>query len=46
MNKYDEIIIFILLKICRILSKSSSYENTDTLIFCIQQKIDELKEGK
>lgn len=39
MNKYDKIIIFIFLKICRIMSKHSSDENMDTKIYAIEQMI-------
>ena len=43
MNKYDKLIIFILLKICRIISNYSSDKNMDTKIYTIEQKI---KEGE
>lgn len=39
-NKYDRIIIFILLKICRLLSKYSSFENISTQIYCIEKEFD------
>lgn len=40
-NKYDKLIIKILLKICRILSGNSSVENIDTMIFTIEQELKE-----
>ena len=45
MNRFDEIIIFILLKICRILSKSSNVENIDTIIYTIEDKFKDKKIG-
>ena len=39
MNKYDNLIIFILLKICRILANYSSFKNADTVIYTIEQKL-------
>ncbi len=44
MNKYDKIIIFILLKICKIFSNYSENENVSTTIFLIEEE--ELKEEK
>ena len=41
MNKYDNLIIFILLKICKILSKYSSNEKISTEIYCIEQMMKE-----
>ena len=40
MNRYDRIIIFILLKICRMLSKDSNFENMSTQIYCIEKEFD------
>lgn len=45
MSKYEELIIFILLKICKIISKSCN-DRIDTEIFTIESKLKELKEGK
>lgn len=39
-SKYDRIIIFILLKICRLLSKYSNFENISTQIYCIEKEFD------
>lgn len=39
MNKYDKLIVFILLKICRMLSSYSSYKNADTVIYTIEQEL-------
>lgn len=38
-NKYDKLIIKILLKICRILSGNSSVKNIDTMIYTIEQDL-------
>lgn len=43
MNKYDKLIIKILLKICRMLCGYSSVKNVDIMIYTIEQ---ELKEEK
>ena len=40
-NKYDKLIIKILLKICRILSGNSSVKNIDTMIYTIEQELKE-----
>lgn len=40
-NKYDKLIIKILLKICRILGGNSSVENIDTMIYTIEQELKE-----
>lgn len=39
MNKYDKLIIMILLKICKILSSFSSIKNCDTLLYTIEQEL-------
>ena len=41
MNKYDKIIIKILLKICKMLSENSSVKNIDTMIYTIEQEFKE-----
>ena len=41
MNKYDKLIIKILLKICKMLSENSSVKNIDTMIFTIEQEYKE-----
>ena len=41
MNKYDKLIIKILLKICKMLSENSSVKNIDTMIFAIEQEFKE-----
>lgn len=41
MNKYEKAIIFILLKICRILSKNTN-SFTGTYLFDIEQKLKQL----
>ena len=41
MNKYDKIIIKILLKICKILSENSSVKNIGTMIYTIEQDLKE-----
>ena len=41
MNKYDKLIIKILLKICKMLSGNSSVKNIDTMIFTIEQELKE-----
>ena len=43
MNKYDRLLIKILLKICRILGGYSGVKNVDTMIYTLEQ---ELKEEK
>ena len=43
MNKYDKIIVFILLKICKIFYNYIENENVSTTIFLIEE---ELKEEK
>ena len=40
MNRYDRIIIFILLKICGTLSKYSNFENMSAQIYCIEKEFD------
>lgn len=40
-NKYDKLIIKILLKICRMLSDNSSVENIGTMIYTIEQELKE-----
>lgn len=40
-NKYDKLIIKILLKICRMLSSNSSVKNIDTMIYTIEQELKE-----
>ena len=40
-NKYDKLIIKILLKICKMLSENSSVKNIDTMIFAIEQEFKE-----
>ena len=40
-NKYDKLIIKILLKICRMLSCNSSVKNIDTMIYTIEQDLKE-----
>lgn len=47
MNKYDKIIVFILLKICKIFSNYSENENVSTTIYVIEQELkEEEKEEK
>lgn len=40
-NKYDKLIIKILLKICRMLSCNSSIKNIETTIYTIEQELKE-----
>jgi hypothetical protein len=40
-NKYDKLIIKILLKICKMLSENSSVKNIDTMIYTIEQEFKE-----
>ena len=40
-NKYDKLIIKILLKICKMLSENSSVKNIDTMIYTIEQELKE-----
>lgn len=40
-NKYDKLIIKILLKICKMLSGNSSVKNMDTIIYAIEQELKE-----
>ena len=42
MNKFDEMIIFILLKICKILAKYGN-KDIDTMIITIEMKLKELR---
>lgn len=41
MNRYDKFIIFILLKICRILSNYCSFKYADTMIYTIEKELKE-----
>lgn len=45
MNKYDKTIIFILLNICRIISKYCK-ENKDAIIYTIEKEIEDMQEEK
>lgn len=40
-NKYDKLIIKILLKICKMLSGNSSVKNMGTMIYTIEQELKE-----
>ena len=40
-NKYDKLIIKILLKICKMLSENSNVKNIDTMIYTIEQEFKE-----
>ena len=42
-NKYDKLIIKILLKICKMLSENSSVKNIDTMIYTIEQEFKEIE---